>query len=342
MTTSETLTARPSDLDSAEQPDADDVGLEAADTDESGDRAEPASITARVLAYVVDIVCPLGAITVCAVLGVWYAPGIWTRIACAAAAAGLTCVIFHNRIRVQGSTGRTWGRDLTGSRTGNLRHDRPVGLPRVALRELVRIVDSLPMLIVWLWPWRHRAGRTLADELAGTRVIAAGEIPEADRRLARRMAALSVATLALALSVLCSLQYVTDYRGDRAQAEITESAQSIAERSTIALLSYRPETVQTDLAAASAALTGSFKDYYTNYTANVVIPTAREESVTTQAQSVGTALVSADDREAVVLVYINQTTTTAQNPEPSVLASTVRVQLTKVGDQWLVAAFDPI
>ncbi len=45
---------------------------------------------------------------------------------------------------------------------------------------------------------------------------------------------------------------------------------------------------------------------------------------------------------AVVLVFTNQTTTSADNPEPELTASGVLVSLTKVGDKWLISEFNPI
>jgi Mce-associated membrane protein len=44
---------------------------------------------------------------------------------------------------------------------------------------------------------------------------------------------------------------------------------------------------------------------------------------------------------ASVLVYINQSTTTADNPEPMLTASSVVVTMSKVDGKWLISAFNP-
>ena len=67
---------------------------------------------------------------------------------------------------------------------------------------------------------------------------------------------------------------------DRAR---TESVQ-VAKDSTVALLSYKAETVEKDLGAARDRLTGSFLDAYTQLVNNVVIPGAKEKKISAVAQ----------------------------------------------------------
>jgi Mce-associated membrane protein len=45
---------------------------------------------------------------------------------------------------------------------------------------------------------------------------------------------------------------------------------------------------------------------------------------------------------ATVLLFLNQTTTSKENPDGSFTASSVKVGLTKVGNDWLINAFDPV
>jgi Mce-associated membrane protein len=45
---------------------------------------------------------------------------------------------------------------------------------------------------------------------------------------------------------------------------------------------------------------------------------------------------------AVVLVFINQTTTSKENPDGAFAASTVKVGLKKINDAWLISSFDPV
>jgi Mce-associated membrane protein len=116
----------------------------------------------------------------------------------------------------------------------------------------------------------------------------------------------------------------------------------IATDGAVAILSYRPDTVDTDLAAAKDRLTGDFLDYYTEFTTDVVAPAAKEKKITTTATVPAAAVSSVDDSSAVVLVFVNQSTTTGDNQAPSDSASSVRVQLTKVDGTWLIEKFDPV
>lgn len=298
---------------------------------------------ARVWAYAVDVICPAATLLVLGLTVANDPPNQSVQIACGVAAAVVVGFVAWNVVYRQGATGRTIGKLLAGIRTVRPETASPPGALRALGREVAHVIDTVPLLAGWLWPLRDRRGQSFADKLADTVVITDAAAEAADPRRHPRTAALGIfAAFAAALVGLAATQYFHDYLRNQATAEISGRAQDIAQQSTVELLSYHAATVEKDLGAASSKLTGSFKDYYDNYVKSFVIPTAKEKSVDTQARSVGSALVSADDRHATVLVFINQTTTTADNPQPAQMASTVRVQLTKVGNDWLIAEFEPI
>jgi Mce-associated membrane protein len=118
-------------------------------------------------------------------------------------------------------------------------------------------------------------------------------------------------------------------------------AMQAAKDSTIALLSYKPDTVEQQLTAARDLLTGDFRDSYTSLTNDVVIPGAKEKQISAVATVPALASVSADPHHAVVLVFVNQTVIVGQTA-PTDTASSVRVTLDKVGDRWLISQFDPV
>jgi Mce-associated membrane protein len=120
-----------------------------------------------------------------------------------------------------------------------------------------------------------------------------------------------------------------------------DAAVQAAKDSTIALLSYKPETVEQQLGAARDRLTGDFRDSYTSLTHDVVIPGAKQKQISAVATVPAAASVSADPRHAVVLVFVNQTVIVGQDA-PTDTASSVRVTLDKVGDRWLISKFDPV
>jgi Mce-associated membrane protein len=120
----------------------------------------------------------------------------------------------------------------------------------------------------------------------------------------------------------------------------TESVRAATD-STIALLSYRPYTVEKDLEAARGRLTGTFLNAYTSLTHDVVIPGAKQKQISAVATVPAAASTSATGNHAVVLLFVNQTVIIGQDA-PTNTASSVRVTLDKVGGRWLISQFDPV
>jgi Mce-associated membrane protein len=145
-----------------------------------------------------------------------------------------------------------------------------------------------------------------------------------------------VLMLALAAAVLkwqgCSID-----AADVARAESVRTARD----STVALLSYRSDTVDKQLAAARELLTGQFRGAYTSLTNDVVIPGAKQKRISAATTVPAAASVSATPNHAVVLVFIDQTVTIGSGA-PSDTASSVRVTLDNLGDRWLISGFDPV
>jgi Mce-associated membrane protein len=125
-----------------------------------------------------------------------------------------------------------------------------------------------------------------------------------------------------------------------AEAARVESVRA-AINSTIALLSYRPDTVQKDLEAAKGRLTGTFLSAYTQLTHDVVIPGAKQKQISAVATVPAAAASSATPTHAVVLLFVDQTVTVGQSA-PTNTASSVRVTLDKVEGRWLISQFDPV
>ncbi|MFC4605010.1 twin-arginine translocation pathway signal [Rhodococcus kronopolitis] len=163
--------------------------------------------------------------------------------------------------------------------------------------------------------------------------------PEATQRRRPWQAILLAAALVLALvaGVLYRTVYLPDRRtDDRARAEAAEAAADGA----VALLTYTPETTAADLAAAGQRLTGEFKDYYGRVAESVLVPAAREQKISTHASVTDTGIGSFDADSAVALVFLTQTSTSADRPEPVTASVGARVELSWVDDQWLISRFD--
>ncbi|MCW2556560.1 MAG: hypothetical protein JWP55_524 [Mycobacterium sp.] len=152
-----------------------------------------------------------------------------------------------------------------------------------------------------------------------------------------------LAVLLLGSAGLGTWAYLTQFRPDQL-TDTAVAAETIkaASDGTVALLSYTPETLDKDFATAKAHLTGDFLDYYTKFTTDVVTPAAKQKSVKTSAAVVRAAVAELKPDSAMVLVFLNQSTTSKENVDGSFTASAVKVSLTKVNGAWLISAFDPV
>jgi Mce-associated membrane protein len=114
-----------------------------------------------------------------------------------------------------------------------------------------------------------------------------------------------------------------------------------AKDSTVALLSYQPDTVDKDLGGARDRLTGGFKDSYTQLIHDVVIPGSKKQHVASVATVPAAASVSATPKHAVALLFVDQTVAVG-NDAPTDTTSIVRVTMDKIAGRWLISAFDPV
>jgi Mce-associated membrane protein len=157
----------------------------------------------------------------------------------------------------------------------------------------------------------------------------------------------------LALLLALAAGYLK-YVGSADQATQTAGDASIqaAKDTAVAMLSYRSDTVDQQLAAAEDRLTGSFQDSYSSLTRDVIIPGAHQQKISTVATVPAAASVSATENHAQVLLFIDQTVTVdgaakantdnaTNKDKPEATKSIVLVTLDKVGDRWLVSDFQP-
>jgi Mce-associated membrane protein len=122
--------------------------------------------------------------------------------------------------------------------------------------------------------------------------------------------------------------------------DLARSQSVVAARdSAVALLSFRFDTVDRDVAAARERLTGEFRGIYTQRTQEELIPNAKERHVSATAIVPGGASESATHNHAVVLLFVNQTIKIG-DAVPANATSSVRVTLDKIGERWLVSGFD--
>jgi Mce-associated membrane protein len=167
------------------------------------------------------------------------------------------------------------------------------------------------------------------------------------RQIARgaraQVGAILLAVALVASAGVAAWLYFEQYRPDQQTNPAAASvALDAAKSGTVALLSYSPDSLDRDFAAAKSHLTGDFLSYYTQFTQQIVTPAAKQKSVKTTAVVVRGAVSELHSDSAVVLVFINQNTVSKENPDGSFAASSVKVGLKKINDTWLIGSFDPV
>jgi Mce-associated membrane protein len=144
---------------------------------------------------------------------------------------------------------------------------------------------------------------------------------------------------ALALDGLVAWREVSQQRQAEESARALHSAliqaPAVAEQAATALLSYRYDTVDQDLAEARKYLTEDYRPEYVE-SINLVNQGAGEVGATVKADVLSSGVVEASGQRSDVLLFVNQTTTMpAQQPTTALN----RVVLTMVprGNTWVVA-----
>ena len=185
------------------------------------------------------------------------------------------------------------------------------------------------------------------DEAAGETETNAeskdGLLGRSARVVRAQVGAILLVVVLLASAGVATWLYFHQYRPDQQTNDAAANvALDAAKNGTVALLSYSPESLDKDFAAAKSHLTGDFLSYYTQFTEQIVTPAAKQKAVKTSAAVVRAAVSEIHPDSAVVLVFINQNTTSKENPDGSFAASAVKVGLKKINGTWLISAFDPV
>ncbi len=161
-------------------------------------------------------------------------------------------------------------------------------------------------------------------------------------RVAQRWRPIAVVCVLLASAGSAAALYFGVYRVDHGNAAASTTVIDAASEGSVALLSYAPNSLDQDFANARSRLTGDFLTYYSEFADKFVAPAAKQKDISATATVVRAAPLDVQAGTAEVLVYLNQATTSRDNPEPAQAASAVKVGLTKIDGNWLISSFTPI
>ncbi|MGX7723506.1 twin-arginine translocation pathway signal [Rhodococcus pyridinivorans] len=153
--------------------------------------------------------------------------------------------------------------------------------------------------------------------------------------------AIGLSVVALVFAVLVGWLAYGTAQQSAAETARTE-ARVAAEEQAVAMLAYTHDQVDAQTDAAAEGLTGDFRDEYTNLMKNIIAPGAKEKAISVQVSVQASSVVSADADSAVTLLFLNQITTSSENPEAVSSGSRVRVELEKQDGRWLVGRLTPI
>lgn len=121
-----------------------------------------------------------------------------------------------------------------------------------------------------------------------------------------------------------------------------EQALAAANTTVPAMFSYEYTTVDTELPKAADLLSPAFREDYLSLITSAIAPGAKEKQLSVTATAQAGGIVEADREHAVVMLFLNQVTTSKDSPQGTTTGSRLRVELDKDGDRWLVDAVTPI
>lgn len=277
----------------------------------------------RAGAFAIDVLAGIGVAAAMLLVG-WSAPeGGWLKWVCLVAAALLVLAVAVNRWLLPSLTGSTLGRGVFGiavlDRDGEVTEP-----PRLVLRDLAHLLDTLPLFLGWLWPLIDRRERTFADIVLGTEVRNLAARRSDWARLATRV----IAGLA-ALAVLAgALGYALVYREQRAVQRTREQIAVDGPKIVVDMLSYSAQTVSEDFAKAQGLVTESYRPELIKQQEAV-----RKAPVDNDYWVSNSAVLSASPDRANMLMLLQGTRGAA--PKQRFVTASVRAEFERAGrDEW--------
>jgi len=285
-----------------------------------------ASWGARAGAFGVDVLIGLG--VVAALVSVaWAIPeDNWRRWVLVVAAALVLLAVAVNRLLLPATIGWSLGRAMFGISVAGRGGDT-VGPWRLLARDGAHLLDTVPLLLGWLWPLLDARRRTFADLLARTEVHVVGARPPA----AKGLAAAVLAAAAVVAVAAAGLGYVTVYRHDLQIAQAREQLAVQGPKLVTDMLSYEAKTMQADFERSRTLVTDAYR------------PQLEAQQKVLQGSPVvdneywatNSAVLNATSDRGTMLVLLQGQRGVDKNMRT--ITATVRVEFEKFDGQWKLA-----
>lgn len=184
--------------------------------------------------------------------------------------------------------------------------------------------------------------RGIRQRLGAIRRVPSALARRADRASVRKRRVSLVLLLVLVVAVV-SAATVLGFAAERAQstADARVAATAAARERVADILTYRADTIEADIERARQNTAGAFAETYEKFAQRVIGPGVREAGTSSVPTVKRAAAVSASPDSVVVLVFIDQRTSSKKQPQPRTTPSTARVTMTKIAGQWLISKLTP-
>lgn len=285
----------------------------------------------RVAAFAVDVLPGIAVVATLALVSFTVpSDSSWWWV-CVAILALVTLLMSVNRWLVPSLTGWTLGRALCGIAV--VHHNRAagdaVGPWRLMMRDLAHLVDTVALMVGWLWPLWDPDRRTFADMLLRTevRTVDPGGRPAKVRRWTA-VALVTAAGLCLGgAAVSYAVVYSYDKATDRTRAELATQGPKMVSQ----MLTYDPKTLREDFARAQSLTT----DRYRGQLAAQQDTVAKGHPVLNEYWVTGSSIQSATPNRATMLLFMQGRRGTP--PDIRYISATVRVSFARDrDDHWRV------
>lgn len=299
--------------------------LARASAQEQSPSPTPASWPSRAAALLVDF-GPALLVVSSAVLIAWSAPQrSWLWWVCVVVGAAAVLAAGVNRWLLPVLTGWSLGRAVMGITV--VRNDvTPPGPWRLLIRDLLHVVDTLPLLLGWLWPLWDRRNRTVADVVVRTEVRRATATPLG----ARRVATVVLSVAALIAVAVAGLGYLTVYRPELRVAQAREQLAVQAPKLVTDMLSYSAATLQEDFARGRSVVTDNYLPRLVEQQNGI----EQRGAVDNDYWSPNAAVLEADESRGTVLVLLQGQR--GVPPNHRTISATVKAHLVRVDGQWRI------